>query len=269
MNTDNNIPDDLASYQIELAEILESNLANKDLHVERLQQYYVEDATAISESYELWQELNSVDVPQMSAEMDSTFYKMLSSVAEPSPKGVSSSEEKKNSIIKLFSPRRLAIAATFLIGMLAGNWLDIGKNIEVHEPMIIEESDMQVGFASLEHTPSASARIKGINNVQLQEHPDLRIIDALYQVILHDPNVNVRLSAIETMVFFSDIPEARAHLIEAIPHQESPMVQLELADVMIALEEESSVDKWNQLLQSDKTDTETRIHLKESLRKIL
>jgi len=88
-------------------------------------------------------------------------------------------------------------------------------------------------------------------------------------VILNDPNVNVRLSAIETMVLFSDMPEARTYLIEAIPHQRSSIVQLELADVMIMLEEKESADEWQELLESDMLESDAKIHLEESLKTIL
>jgi len=264
MKPEENIPG-LTGYQDELADLLESNLANKDVHVERLQQYYADDAEDIAETYQLWQDLDEVKVPQVSESMDANFYKMLSSVSDQS----ALASTQPASVVSMFSAKWIAIAATFIIGLMAGNWLDFGQSSVEQEPISVTEESSFVGFASLEQTPSASARIKGINEVQSQDRPDLKIIDALNQVILHDPNVNVRLTAIETMVFFSEIPEARAYLIEAIPHQESAIVQLELADVMIALEEEGSVDQWNELLQSDKTDTETRIHLKESLRKLL
>lgn len=263
-------------YESELLDILESNLSNKDVHVERLMSYYPDSKSEISTSYMTWKDLDQVNVPSIRPQMDDAFYAMLhkQTLSEKSDAShvmsSSSPEDTSKGILRLFSPTRLAIAATFVIGMMAGQWLDFGGPSDLDQPQPIEiEGDSQVHFASLEHTPSAMRRIQGINEVKSQDEPGLKIIDALNQVILNDPNVNVRLTAIETMVLFSDIPEARAYLIEAIPHQASPIVQLELADVMIALEEKSSADKWNQLLQSDNMETETKIHLKESLKQIL
>jgi len=264
----------MKEFELELADILESNLANKDRHVQRLSELYGEHQAVILETYTTWKELAEVEVPVTRPQMDDAFYKMLKThtdatseqrIANPAPQA----SQQSGKVLRLFTPLRMAVAATFLIGMMAGHLLDFGSTAPQEEVPSESYQEEQVHFASLEMTPSAMKRMQGINEVKEQTNPDLKIIDALNKVILNDPNVNVRLTAIETMVLFSNIPEARAYLIEAIPHQESPIVQLELADVMTALEEQGSADKWNQLLKSDKIETETRIHLKESLRTIL
>ncbi len=266
---------DSQPYELELAELLASNLSNKEMYVERLQDLYSKDAKDIAAIFETWKDLGEIDVPSIRPQMDDAFYGMLDTKLkrdgiEPIQNIRHDESLKPAGISRWLNPTKFAIAATFVLGMIAGNWIDFGGVVsEKSEVSLAAEEDSRVQFASLEKTPSAMKRIKGIHQVKDEENPDLKIIDALNKVIINDPNVNVRLIAIETMVAFSHIPEARAYLIEAIPHQDSPIVQLELADVMIALEEKSSADKWNQLLQSENIETETRIHLKESLRTIL
>lgn len=263
--------EELKDYEIELAEILESNISRKDVFVERLQSHHSDHAQDIKELFETWQELQNLEIPKVRSEMDSSFYRMLDALPAASTSvGPQPRQGEEPTKMRWLSPTRIAIAATFLIGLMAGHLLDFSNSTDREEQYAAQSvKNDHVKFASLEETPSALRRIKEIYQVRSQDNPDMRIIDALNQVILHDPNINVRLTGIETMVAFSHIPEARAYLIEAIPYQESPIVQLELADVMAELEEKNSVDQWNELLQSDKTDTETRIHLKESLRKIL
>ena len=267
--------DNMQPFESDLAELLESNLANKAKHIDRLKDHYNQHEDEITAIYATWKDLTVIDVPAMRPQMDDAFYKFLdeqvSDEGEQSTRTVPIDKKKSSGArLRWLSPMKLAVAATFILGMMAGQWLDFGSITPVDDQSIaVVQEDNQVLFASLERTPSAMKRIQGINEVKYKDDPDLKIIDALNKVILNDPNVNVRLTAIETMVAFSHIPEARAYLIEAIPHQDSPIVQLELADVMIALEEKSSAEQWNQLLESDKIETETRIHLKESLRKIL
>jgi len=242
--------DELKDYEVELAEILESNIARKEIYVARLQNHYSDHAQEIKELYETWQDLNSIEVPQLRTEMDDSFYRMMDALPEAST--IEQQSPKKDPVIvRWLTPSRMAVAATFFIGLMAGQLFNFGSTkADVAEQQYAEQpaQNEYVKFASIVETPSALKRIKGINQVKTQNNPDLKIIDALNKVILFDPNINVRLTAIETMVYFSHIPEARTYLIEAIPFQDSPIVQLELADITIALEEDRSADQWIELL---------------------
>lgn len=274
MNQMENFDPNVDSHMDELSEILGSALSNKQIHVERLQQAYPDQSEEIREAYDIWKDLEAIEVPSISGDMDAGFYKLLneaqSNVVPLVPKSNMEKENRKRpSVFNLITPRRLAIAATFVMGLAIGKWLDFGNTQPREDKMEQVDDRGEVSFASYEETPSPYDRIKGINKVKEQENPDLKIIKALNRVILNDPNVNVRLSAIETMVLFSDMPEARAYLIEAIPHQRSSIVQLELADIMIMLEEKESADEWNELLESDMLESDAKIHLEESLKTIL
>lgn len=263
---------ELSSHMDELTDILGSNLDNKEKHVQRLASYHEKHKSEILDSFESWKELQMIEVPELRPEMDVAFYKMLNEQSDVKTlMSDSKVAEKRENIISLSTVKKLAVAATFIMGMAIGNWMDFGSGgVATNEIAIVEnENASDVRFASLEETPFATDRIKGINEVRDQNNPNLTIIEALNKVILRDPNVNVRLTAIETMVLFSDMPEARTYLIEAIPYQESSIVQLELADVMISLEESRSAEKWKELLQSDLLENDAKVHLEESLRTIL
>lgn len=269
MNQIENFDPNVETHMDELSELLGSALSNKKIHVERLQLAYPDHKEEIGEAFEVWKSLEFIDVHEPSGDMDARFYKMLNG-AQTEAGSINRPVKKKSNVISLLTPRRLAVAATFILGLAIGQWLDFGNTsaVQQHDADKIE-SNSEVSFASYEKTPSAYDRIKGINKVKEQDNPDLKIIKALNQVILNDPNVNVRLSAIETMVLFSDMPEARTYLIEAIPYQRSSIVQLELADIMIMLEESESVDEWNELLESDMIESDAKIHLQESLKTLL
>lgn len=258
---DPNLEDHLA----ELTELMECNLDDKKKHVERLMKVYPEHSLEIEGAFSTWEDLKTLDTPVPGAQMDANFYKMLNSVDNSNE----TTKEVRKGKIRWLNPRILAVAATFLLGLSIGNWLNLDQRSDQIENAIVSDKTNEISFASIELTPAASDRIREINDFKSQESVDLKILDALNKVILNDPNVNVRLTAIETMVLFSDIPEARKYLIEAIPFQESSIVQLELADIMIGLEEKESSDEWQQLLESDQLETDVRFRLKENLKTIL
>jgi|GEM_PF-1403321 len=265
---------DLNNHLSELSEILGSQLSNKSTHVDRLKLAYPDVQIEIADAYDTWQALEDLESPPIRPEMDVAFYKMLSeqdSGSTPLKLEKARVENKStDGVMRWFTPSRLAVAATFVIGMMIGQWMDFGgTSISDQDLNPNSLANAEVTFANHETNPSASSRIKGINEVKENESVDMKILNALNKVILNDPNVNVRLAAIETMTLFADMPTARTYLIEAIPHQQSSIVVLELAAVMIALEEKGSADEWNELLSSEELENDVKIHLKESLKTIL
>lgn len=261
----------MIKYEEELLNILESNIQNKTHYINSLTELYPEDKAEILEAFEIWQDLGAIKIVPASEQMDSNFYKQLSELEiEQKSQAETPIVPLNNESAKIFTLRRLGIAMTFLLGLMIGNFTDLFRT---STPNIVENNPQQkeelVMFASLEQTPSAGDRIKGIIDAKKEVNPNQKILSALNEVLCNDPNVNVRLSAIETLVLFWDIPEAREILIKAIPKQESPLVQMELADVMISLEVKTSGNKWNQLLKSGTLEPDIKEQLQNTLKELL
>ena len=70
------------------------------------------------------------------------------------------------------------------------------------------------------------------------------------------------------MLHFSDRPKVRMLLIQALTFQESAIVQLSLAEVIIKLQDNESMEEIKKLLNSDKLLPEVKMHLKETLSQI-
>jgi HEAT repeat protein len=63
--------------------------------------------------------------------------------------------------------------------------------------------------------------------------PDPLVLDALLQAVNHDSNVNVRLSAVDALQKFAADPEVARSMVNSIPGQESPLVQIALVDMLV------------------------------------
>lgn len=262
---------EIKKYEDELLNILESNIKNKELYVSTLADQHPDDKEAIIATFTTWNDLSTLDTEVPSAKMDQAFYDSLGKIESSKPveqaqKVVPISAGRSN----IFSLQRLGIAMTFLVGLALGGYMDIfSTNQGMNNNSIAIDNSGLVRFASLEKTPHAGDRIKGIIDTKSRSNLNAKILHALNDVICHDPNINVRLTAIETLVMFWDSPEAREILIKSIPYQDSPTVQLELADIMISLEAESSSDKWNQLLSSTQVEPDIKSQLENTLKEIL
>jgi HEAT repeat protein len=119
------------------------------------------------------------------------------------------------------------------------------------------------------NNPLASERLKAVNYTGEIKRVDKRVINALLTTLNNDTNDNVRLSALEALVRLAGNPEVRAGLIQSITKQDSPVVQLAIADVMLKLQEKSSVNSFKQLLRQKGLDDEVIRKVKETITKLI
>lgn len=117
--------------------------------------------------------------------------------------------------------------------------------------------------------PSTVERIKAVNMIGEFETPDSRIIENLIVVLNTDNNDNVRLLALEALIKYSDNEEVRAGLISSISEQTSPMIQLRMAELMIAMNEKSSVGEFRKLLNDANLNYSVRSKIQEALGTLL
>ena len=163
--------------------------------------------------------------------------------------------------------RAASWAMLFICGLGLGYWLNSGKSANNQmEALQSEVHQMrEMLMLNMLKQPSAVERLKAVSLSTQLSHADTTVISALLQTLNQDPNTNVRLVAIEALLQFADHPEVRSGLIRAIPHQDSPLVQLALAESMVAMKETQSIQPFRQLLQSDSMDVEVRERLEESV----
>ncbi len=125
-----------------------------------------------------------------------------------------------------------------------------------------------VMLAMLENS-SAAERMKAIQYAQEVTGPDESVLDALARTVNDDPNVGVRLMAVTALAHYAAYPRAREALIQSIVRQKSPLVQLALADVMLALNEKRAVEPIRRIIASPIVDDSVRSKLETTLRQLL
>jgi hypothetical protein len=117
--------------------------------------------------------------------------------------------------------------------------------------------------------PSANQRLQGVSEANKFENADEIVIKALLQTLNSDSNVNVRLAAIESLTNYVDNPTVRQGLVQSIPNQESPLLQITLANLMVALQEKASIEPFKQLLQEKQLDTTVKKRIEKSIQSII
>lgn len=226
----------------------------------------------IQEQYMLWQDLGDIDVPEVTNQLHSDFYSTLAAFNQT--EGNKDPKNRTSTIGNIrtlrSNPWRWALAASILaIGMLIGSRFSNGSVSEKNIAETIKSSSALLSYASQEKQYSATQKLIAIQEIKEEAHPSEKIIDALYQVLLNDPSINVRLTSIETLIHFADQPKAREFLLRAIPYQESALVQVALADAMLLLQEKQSADAWTEILNSPNVEPDVKIHITETLETLL
>ncbi|MEQ8532682.1 MAG: HEAT repeat domain-containing protein, partial [Imperialibacter sp.] len=85
------------------------------------------------------------------------------------------------------------------------------------------------------------------------------------QTLNTDENVNVRMVTVEALARFGRYPEVRQALVSSISKQSSPMVQIALAEAMVALNEKGAVEALKGLLEKDDLNDIVRQKVQQSI----
>jgi hypothetical protein len=85
---------------------------------------------------------------------------------------------------------------------------------------------------SLLQQRSAVDRLNGVSWSSRVQAPDAALLDVLFETIETDPNVDVRLAAVEALGGIEAGGAISARLRRALPRQDSPLVQIAIIDVL-------------------------------------
>lgn len=118
---------------------------------------------------------------------------------------------------------------------------------------------------SLLEKESATDRLKAVSLTSEMNQASQKVTHALIQTLNHDENVNVRLAALDALMPYVRDGKVREELVRSIGHQDSPLVQVALAELMAALQEKRSVDGLQKILRDEHTPKEVKEKIKESI----
>lgn len=202
------------------------------------------DLDALNQMTQFDKRLMAVPAPEPSERLRSNFYQML---AEEKRK-----EKAAPNLKHWFADWLEVFKNQFTLGQLAYNVVVLVIGVALgfalnkrqnpgDEKLIALTTEMQqmkkMMMLTLLEQPSVTDRLKAVNLTTDMEQADDKVIKSLLQTLNSDPSVNVRLAAIEALFQHCENPIAREGLVSAITRQESPLVQLALADIMVAMQE--------------------------------
>lgn len=226
----------------------------------------------------LWVLMDEVEVPDPSANMQADFRAMLNDykTAEAGKKGSSTGIMEQLSWLWQWKQKwplayTLAIVlVSFGCGYLFFNLAGSSKQDKQMAELTSQVHELkQTMMLALLENPSASERMRGVSYTSEIKHADKEVIDALLATLNNDPNVNVRLSTLDALTRLASHPEVRQGLVQSITQQDSPLMQSAIADVMLKLQEKSSVKSFRELLKQKDLDHGVRDKIKETITQLI
>ena len=162
--------------------------------------------------------------------------------------------------------RFAAVAATLAAGVFLGTEVAERRSArEIAELRGEMRSLRETVTVALLAESSASERLRGVAYGRPASAADDRVAAALFDALLHDPDVNVRLAALDALKPRAARPVERPRLIAAVTAQDSPLVQLSLLDLLLDSASPEAGRDLAQLVDNPDLDPVARGYLRDRL----
>jgi len=226
-----------------------------------------------AEMEELWETMEVISAPEPSPMLKTRFDDMLANYQ----KSTGQKKSWKTYLTGLLHWRpKTSLAGQFalvFLGFAVGYLLfNPGKSDQAKEMTKLSEqaqSLKQNMMLTMLENPSASKRIRAVSFTDEIKNADKEVIEALLSTLNNDPNVNVRLGTLDALMQLAGKPEVRQGLVKSITRQNSPLMQLAIAETMLQLQEPASVKPLQQLLAQKELDEEVRDKIGETINRLL
>jgi HEAT repeat protein len=243
-------------------------------------------AAELAELREAWQALGTIPEEEPGPELSARFYAMLEEAkAEEAEIGKYGARipparrQKPGSFegwLAGWWPGRPAfqlVTALVLLAVGLGIGLGIGgdggRDIEMAMMQAELGSMRQVLTLALFNQTASADRLAAVNSIRRDEQAAQPALDALVLTLKSDPNVNVRLAAVDALSGFLDRRDIRGEMNMALLSQTSPMVQVSIIEALSGAEDEQLLQTLQSIAQDERVDPLVREHARMRIEKRL
>ena len=186
----------------------------------------------------LWQSLDLLPLEEPSGKVRERFYEMLGAYRQ----GLASAEPRNTR--PWWQPGWQIAAAAGAAGGGAGHWIWSARERATARGSIAAQGGggqhAAVGGVVIDAAAVGERTVErrelGVSGGAFRS----RSPGALVTAVNHDTNVNVRLAAVDALRRFAASPETRRAVVEALPSQTTPLVQVALIDLLVDFKERSA-----------------------------
>lgn len=222
---------------------------------------------------ETWTRLGILTEAQPSPELRRNFYRQLELERQETKAALRPAWPPPWRLLVSAPAMRLAASLLVVVAIFAGGYYlgsGPGNGSGQVERLSREMDNLQQQFSlSLLQQTSASARLQGLSLTSRLQNPEPALLKTLLAILDDDPNVSVRLSAVDALYLFADREEVRAAITASLSRQTSPLVQIALIDLMVALKEKRAAAALKKLVDDGQVIPEVRQRAQSGISQIL
>jgi len=261
-----------------LTEWLNNNLEKSEqMEVNR----HLADCVSCQEEFaadkQIWDGMAKIRIPEPKEAMRTNFYTMLDEFKEAEKAAARFSFQSMMESIREFVLPQWTVQVGFSLLLVGLGWMignrtsrskvDATAYQQRIETLASQVQDMKsTMMLSLLENPSATERLRAVSYTSEITHADDRVLEALFATLNNDPNVNVRLVTLEALTQYAGDASVREGLVKSLALQDSPMVQVALADVMVKLQEKRSVKALKTLLQKEDLNDLVKVKIQQTIK---
>lgn len=204
----------------------------------------------VEELRSLWEGLGSLPQELPSPALRARFYQQLHDIQTGRSRIVEREYAWWKPGLQGLVPQTVIALAVFVVGMYVGHANLDGRGsttAEVKRLGTEVQSLRQTVALSLLDQQSATSRLEGISWSSRVERPEPDLVAALLTMVDRDPNTNVRLSALDALEKFAGDPTVRKALVDSLPRQDSPLVQIALIDALVHIRDRAAAGELRKL----------------------
>ena len=215
----------------------------------------------VEELRKIWEDLRLIPEEQPSAALRARFYRQLNSASKPQ-------RPYRSAVLSIYKPIwQLAAAVIFFIGgIYVGRFSDGTREVAQLKSQV--QGLHETVALSLLERQSATSRLEGISWGSQVDRPDDELLSALVTTLNRDPNTNVRLASLDALEKFSGDASVRKALVDALPIQDSPLVQIALIDALVHVHDKAAAGQFQKLTDDGRVNVSVRQRAQWGLQKL-
>jgi len=231
--------------------------------IEQLLQANRIDLDSLTDLKLLEDRIMSMAEPSPSVDLNDRFYSML---ADEKKTIKPRSSWKTIFTTQGLMPRLAFAMVTLMIGFVAGYLMRLPSQKTEISSLTHEVADLkEMMMLSLLEKESASERLRAVSLTEEMNDASSAVTQALLHTLNSDANINVRLAALDALKPYTRVAHIREELVRSIGKQDSPLVQVALAELMETLQEKSSVKELQKILQNKNTPRDVKSKIKKTI----
>lgn len=248
-----------AAGERHLASYLEGRLRQAELAD---YEAHLQSCAHCREQVEVWRHLGDWRVPPPSADFPARFTRMLAE---------EQARESAQSRGRMPSRRPWALwaasaAALAILSAGGGYWFGARSGERELARLDGEMRSLRSWMAvSLLQQQSAIERLRGVSYSVGLERANDQVVQALVETLRGDSSVDVRLAAADALRRYAGRPQVRAAVAEALPVQDSPLLQIALIDTLSEWKEPRARQSFELLAARPDTDETVKRRLEAAL----